>query len=224
MCDSVESCKNCIALRASNEQLKAELVSFQSLAQQCEDEAVDLRRQLCSALKDLANARKLAVAQQFKAGAKSDTLSESFVRTQFPENDMSHGPKVTAPRREGLRSSVKTGGRQGTSTRATSKSELGTGENCLSTPSPVKRKAELQVENQEVADSPSKRFRADEVQENQKVLTIDECLDCLKDLSAGWNERINATKRIGEICCRNEETIAPTVFDKIFAVFGIQVI
>ena len=54
MCDSVESCKNCIALRASNEQLKAELVSFQSLAQQCEDEAVDLRRQLCSALKDLA--------------------------------------------------------------------------------------------------------------------------------------------------------------------------
>ncbi len=219
MCEN--PCKQCAELCAANSQLKAELIASQKYAQECEDEAVDLRRQLCSALKDLAKLRTNSKSAEAipKANMRGDLQCTSPSNVKKLDSMAACELKKPVPsRREGLRSA------KYESTKRNSRAEL-SGDESRYTSSPLKRKAEIQVEHHvDPSNSASKRPKTDEDQ-TEKDFTFDEALDCLKDLSASWKDRVTAIQRIGEICNgpNVDALISSALFEKVFAVFSVQV-
>ena len=215
-----EQCKQCAELRAINNQLQAELSASKKFAQECEDEAVDLRRQLCSVLKDLAKVRqnsKLVDPQSkgcLESEAHHNSSSPSSKKiTSIVGTDLR---KPVNSRREGLRSS--------STVKHTAKTDMSNGDDFRCTGSPLKRKADVQTDfNLELSDSVSKRPKTEE-DFVERTFTLEETVDCLKDLSTSWKERVEAVRRIGDICSGSDkDSMTPAIFEKIFGVFSVQV-
>ena len=226
--EAVETCPQCATLREMNNQMKDKLIASQRFAQECEDEAVDLRRQLCTALKDLAKARKIAEFHQ-STQCRIKTGSQVISPTSSKKADIAHAAedvkKPVCSRREGLRSCAKhalVGLTKGLAKGDSSSLNLAS-----STSSPMKRKADISEAEEAAPDSVTKRHRTDEMSENvEQASTLEEALNCIKDISAGWNQRICAIQRIRDImvCSDEDSATSSNQFERIFLAFSVQVL
>jgi hypothetical protein len=226
---AVGTCPQCATLRDLNIQMREKLIASQRFAQECEDEAVDLRRQLCTALKDLAKARKIAEflqSTQCKSGNKigAQVISPTSSKKADISLAAQEVKKQPCSRREGLRSCAKQVLMD--LPKVFSKGDSSCVYTSSSTSSPMKRKADTSEAEDVAPDSVPKRHRTDEVCDNiEQTSTLDESLHCIKDISAGWNQRIFAIQRIRDIIvCSDEDTAtSANLFERVFLAFSVQV-
>jgi hypothetical protein len=228
MSGSCENCPQCAILRDLNLQMREELIASQRYAQECEDEAVELRRQLCTALKDLANARKIAESHQSTQSKSSIKIGAQVISpTSIKKADISHAAqevrKSSCSRREGLRSHAKQA--LVGLTKSLAKDDWGCVNPSTSTFSPKKRKADTSEAEEVAPDSVTKRHRAEETNEIEQVSTLEESMACIKDISNGWNQRICAIQRIRDIvvCSDDDAATSANLFERIFSAFSVQV-
>jgi myosin heavy subunit len=198
-------CQQCSNLQEQNLKLEEELSRARQYAQQCEDEAVELRRQLCAALKDLSKMKK-SVESNGKLST-TQLANQGIVSKQHNSSnseEASERETQAAPMME----------------EATS-----TPENCLES----KRKV-LLAEADENSQECSKRQRmvndADTPSDQQTMvdMSLDESVGILQDLTAIWSQRMEAIKRIEYLLssCPDSD-LAPDASERLFNGLSIQV-
>jgi hypothetical protein len=204
-------CQECINLRENNSKLEIELERARLYAQQCEDEAVELRRQLCSALKDLSKLRKLIddpcrqshtkPLSQLSDNGQLETQNSAGQTCSKHINDPSHPVGM-----EGVSYSAQ----------------------CRMEESPdIKRKV-VRAEQQEPDSSKRQRTVTDSVANETMApvevqLDLDESIELIKDIVAVWTQRIQAMQRIECLLSNSATLVSDEALDRLFKGFAAQV-
>jgi hypothetical protein len=201
-------CQECINLRESNSKLEIELERARLYAQQCEDEAVELRRQLCAALKDLSKMRKLIDDPSRKSSSKP--LSQLSDNVQL-ETQSSAGMKPSTDQNNPV-------GMVGVLYTAQCKMEE----------SPdIKRKV-VRAEQHE-PDSAKRQRTVDGCDANESMVPVEvemdlhESIELIQDIVAVWTQRIQAMQRIECLLSNSATLVSAEASDRLFKGFAAQV-
>ena len=213
-------CQQCCNLQELNSKLQEELSNTRQYAQQCEDEAVDLRRQLCAALKDLSKLKKSIETSNRKCsdGQMPDRgiLSSDLIKINDPSKILQTDQEM----------------RMDTdSTKLTSSTENAPLNMCkgiliMEDSSDSKRKVLLAEDLDEHDSSKRQRKVIDaECLDVQSIdISLEESCEVIQDLTAVWTQRIDAIKRIESLLsCNTSCDLACDSSDRLFHGLSIQV-
>ena len=210
-------CQQCGNLQSKTSKLEEELAAAKLYAQQCEDEAVELRRQLCSLHKELSKVkksleeanRKNALQLPDKAYSPQSNQSTASITLQQTQAR----PPDCMDTEEGKSKIINI-----------NDSSLMNNSSVVEDCSDAKRKViipETEIEMQESAKR--QRTVAEPCITDSPALsiTLDECVDVIQDLVAVWSQRVDAMQRIE--CFLRSATISEEESDRVFKGFSAQV-
>ncbi len=205
-------CQECLNLRESNSKLEQELERSRLYAQQCEDEAVELRRQLCAALKEITKMKKLIDDPCRKNTLKP--LSQLSDNCQS-EPQSSVGLKATCSKHStDICNPVGMEGVNYTSS-------------CRMEESPETKRKVVRAEQQE-PDCAKRQRTVTGSDANETVvpmeLDLDESIELIQDIVAVWTQRIQAMQRIESLLSNSATQVTAEASERLFKGFAAQVI